>query len=648
MKHITTPEEIEEVIPSDAEEILHHGHVPPRWSGALWFDKALEGVVGAAIVAELVVILLNIMVRVITGDSVLWTQEVSEIALLTIAFIGGAIAYPKGAHMSVQALIMRLPAAWKPYLAALVDWLVLVMSAGTFALFVPTLLQQLEEKTPILQLPVFWVSLPFSIGMVLIAWFALLKLWRQERRPVLTAAGMTAVLFVLVLVAQPIFYYASPNALLAVVLAVLFILLFLGLPIAFVLALASGIYLYLGGISDVSAIPIGMASGAKGFVLLAIPFFILAGTVMNSAGLTLPLARLVDALIGHLRGGLLQVVVVTMYIFSGISGSKVADVAAVGTTMRGMLEERKYPRGEVVAVLSASAIMGETIPPSIVLLILGSITTISTTTLFLAGFLPAAFLALVVMALVFLRAKKQGGIASPKATWRARGAATFFAIPTLLLPVGMVVGILSGFATPTEVSSVAVAYAFILAAAYRRGSKRLLGDTLRETTTTAGMVLFIIAAASPLAQTLAVAGVSQQIHDLMSGLGDSPLLFMLFTILLLVIMGQLLEGLPAVLIFAPLLLPIAVDFGVNPVQYAMVLIISMGIGSFAPPAGVGFYVACATAHETVEKSLKHFWPYLIAVFLGLLVLAARPVVQHVPARTCRTHPLLKSHDDADT
>lgn len=624
MKHINTPEELEEVIPSDAEEILHHDHVQPRWSGALWLDKALEGVVGAAIIAELVVILLNIMIRVITGDSVLWTQEVSEIALLTVAFIGGAIAYPKGAHMSVQALIMRLPAAWKPYLAALVDWLVLVMSAGTFALFVPTLVQQLEEKTPILQLPVFWVSLPFSLGMVLIAWFALLKLWRQERRPVLVAAGITAVLFALVAMAQPLFYYASPNVLLAVVLAVLFILLFLGLPIAFVLALASGIYLYLGGISEISAIPIGMASGAKGFVLLAIPFFILAGTVMNSAGLTLPLARLVDALIGHLRGGLLQVVVVTMYIFSGISGSKVADVAAVGTTMRGMLEERKYPRGEVVAVLSASAIMGETIPPSIVLLILGSITTISTTTLFLAGFVPAAFLALVVMALVFLRAKKQGGVASPKATWRARGTATFFAIPTLLLPVGMVVGILSGFATPTEVSSVAVAYAFILAAAYRRGSRKLLGDTLRETTTTAGMVLFIIAAASPLAQTLAVAGVSQQIHDLMSGLGDSPLLFMLFTIVLLVIMGQLLEGLPAVLIFAPLLLPIAVDFGVNPVQYAMVLIISMGIGSFAPPAGVGFYVACATGHETVERSLKHFWPYLIAVFLGLLVLAAVP------------------------
>ena len=424
------------------------------------------------------------------------------------------------------------------------------------------------------------------------------------------------------------------------VLAVLFLLLFLGLPIAFVLALASGIYLYLGGISDVSAIPIGMASGAKGFVLLAIPFFILAGTVMNSAGLTLPLAKLVDALIGHLRGGLLQVVVVTMYIFSGISGSKVADVAAVGTTMRGMLEERKYPRGEVVAVLSASAIMGETIPPSIVLLILGSITTISTTTLFLAGFVPAAFLALVVMALVFFRARKQGGVASPKATWRTRGSATFFALPTLLLPVGMVVGIMSGFATPTEVSSVAVAYAFVLAAAYRRGSKKLLGDTLRETTTTAGMVLFIIAAASPLAQTLALAGVSQQIHDLMSGLGDSPILFMLFTIVLLIIMGQLLEGLPAVLIFAPLLLPIATDFGVNPVQYAMVLIIAMGIGSFAPPAGVGFYVACATGPRNRGEQPQA----LLAVPDRSVHRAPRPgrgsLVQHLPPRPRRAHPLL--------
>ena len=173
-----------------------------------------------------------------------------------------------------------------------------------------------------------------------------------------------------------------------------------------------------------------------------------------------------------------------------------------------MLENRKYDRGEVVAVLSASAIMGETIPPSIVLLVMGSITTLSTTTLFLAGFLPAAFLGLASWRLIFVRARKQSAAPSPKATWKFRFQSTFFAIPTLVLPVGMVVGILSGFATPTEVSSVAVAYAFVLAFAYRRGNKKLFADTLNETTTTAGMVLFIIAAASPLAQTLSIAGVS--------------------------------------------------------------------------------------------------------------------------------------------
>src|SRR6478736_8619964 len=159
MKPTVAPQDYEEVLPLEAEEILHHDHVPERWSGAAWLDKTLEWIVGAAILAELVVILLNITVRVITGDSVLWTQEVSEVALLTIAFIGGAIAYPQGAHMSVQALIMRLPPHWKPYLTAVTDWLVFVMSAGAFVLFLPSLQQQWEERTPILGLRVFWVSL---------------------------------------------------------------------------------------------------------------------------------------------------------------------------------------------------------------------------------------------------------------------------------------------------------------------------------------------------------------------------------------------------------------------------------------------------------------------------------------------------------
>jgi tripartite ATP-independent transporter DctM subunit len=595
-----------------------------KWSGAIWLDYVLEGLVGAAILIELIVILINIFSRLITGNSILWAQEVSEIAIYIVAFIGGAVAYAKGAHMSIQGLIARLPDRWEPYLRALADWLVFTMGAGMAVLFLPVLLQRWEEHTPIMGVPALYISAPLEVGMVLTCYFALHKLSRLNRRVAAVAFAIAALMIGAVLAAQPVLSNATPNTVLFMVLALLFITLFLGVPVAFVLVLASAVYLFWGGISEVVAVPIGMQSGANSFLLLAIPFFILTGSIMNFAGLTVPLARLVDALIGHIKGGLLQVVVVTMYIFSGISGSKVADVAAVGTTMRDMLDERKVPRGEVVAVLSASAIMGETVPPSIVLLVLGSITTLSTGTLFLAGLLPAAFLGLCIMALIFVRAAKARTAASPKSSWRTRGKAAFFALPTLILPLGLVLGIVMGIATPTEVSAIAVAYAFILAAAYRKGDRKLVWSTLRETTTTAGMVLFIIAAASPFAQTLAAAGVSAEIGELMAGLAGSNFLFMLISIVLLVIMGQLLEGLPAMLIFAPLLMPIAVEFGINPVQYSMVLIVSMGIGSFAPPAGVGFYVASATGRETVEKSLRHFYPYLIVLFAGLFLLALIP------------------------
>lgn len=618
-----------EPVPAPAPETRRQrfrqdGKLERGWSGAVWLDRLLEGTVAVAILGELMVVLLNLASRTLTGDSVLWTQEVSQIALLTVAFVGGAIAYPKGAHMSVHALVGKLPASWRPYQAALVDWLVLAMGAGSAALFEPVLVQRWTDRSPIMHMREFWLSLPMEAGMLLVCWFAV---YRLALRGVRAAAGgflAAAVGGGIVWLQGTWAQNTSAQALLAAVLVLLFVLLFLGVPIAFVLALASAIYVYWGGFSAVSAVPIGMESGAKGFLLLAIPFFILAGAIMNTGGLMAPLAKVCDAFFGHLRGGLLQVILPTMYIFSGISGSKVADVAAVGTSMREMLDEREYPRGEVVAVLSASAVMGETIPPSLVLLVLGSITSLSTVALFAAGVLPAAFLAVCVSALIFFRARKIKALASPKTSWGGRGKALFVAIPVLLLPAGLVLGILSGVATPTEVSGLAAAYGLLIVFAYKRATTRVFWEAFRETATSAGMILFIIAAAAPFAQTLATGGVSDQISALMGNLGGSRILFYALSIVLLIIMGQILEGLPAVLIFAPLLMPPALELGINPLQYSMVLIVAMGIGSFAPPAGIGFYVASAIGRETMEKSLRHFVPYLFVLLAGLAVLAALP------------------------
>lgn len=595
------------------------------WSGLRWLDRGLDGLVGAAISIELIVILINIGSRLFTGNSVTWTQEVSSLAIYIIAFMGGAIAYARGAHMSIQAVVGRLPSGVRQYQRALTEWLVFGVAAGALALYLPVLLQRLKQYTPILNLPMFYVSLPFALGMLMICCFALVKLFRQRTSEMLIGLGAAVAISGLVVAAQLATSAMTPDGVLVTVIVFLFVILFLGVPVAFVLMMASGVYLYWGGVSETVAVPIGMQSGANSFLLLAIPFFILVGAVMSLAGLTTPLAGMVDAFLGHIKGGVLLVVVITMYVFSGISGSKVADVAAVGTTMRDMLDERRVPRGETVAVLSASAVMGETVPPSIVLLILGSITTLSTTSLFLAGLVPAGVLGVCVMVLIFVRTRKFRQMkVLPRASVKTMAKAIFQAVPTIVLPIGLVLGIVLGIATPTEVSGLAVAYGVILAFLYRRGNARLLWSSLSETTTTAGMVLFIIAAASPFAQTLASAGVSAEIGGMLSGLGGSTVLFMIISIIVLIIMGQLLEGLPAILIFAPLLLPIAVGLGINPVQYSMVLVVGMGIGSFAPPAGVGFYVASATGRETVEKSLRHFYPYLAVLIAGAILIALVP------------------------
>jgi tripartite ATP-independent transporter DctM subunit len=596
------------------------------WSGAKWLDRSLETILAVAIVGQLVVLLLNVFTRSFLGFSLLWSQEVAQLTLNTVAFVGGAVAYPRAAHTSVEALVIRLPPKWRPAIAAAVDWAVCAMGLGALLLSLTPLLSDMNQQTQVLHMSQFWLDLPLSVGMALIVYFALRRLWLQPRKLVLLTGAVVAVIVALLAVfVQQEAGALDPSVILAVDLSVLIILLLLGVPIGFVLIIASILYLYLDGGTSPIAVPMGMLQGANSFVLLAVPFFVLAGALMSNAGLTAPLARFISSFVGHFRGGLLHVVVLTMYIFSGISGSKVADVAAVGTTMRPMLDERGYQREEMVAVLSASAIMGETVPPSIGMLVLSSITTVSTGALFSAGLVPAAIVGICIIALIVVRSRKHGGDSIPKSTWRTRGVLSYKAVPALILPVGLVAGILFGVATPTEISAVAVLYAVLLAAlGYRTLTLELAWRTMIEAATMAGMVLFIITAATPFAQTLTLAGIPQAIAAGIASLGGSTVLFLLATIVALVIMGQLLEGLPALLIFGPLLVPLAPQFGVNPLQYALVLIFAMGLGSFAPPVGVGFYVSCAVGGTSFERSIRHFLPYAAVLIVGLLLVAFVP------------------------
>jgi tripartite ATP-independent transporter DctM subunit len=397
-----------------------------------------------------------------------------------------------------------------------------------------------------------------------------------------------------------------------------------GVPVGFVLLLATASYLWVTDAPSLVSLPQSMVHGTGNYILLAVPFFIFTGLIMERGGISLRLVRFVETVVGHLRGGLLQVSVVSMYIVSGLSGSKPADVAAVGTVMRDRLRDR-HGAGEGAAVLAASAIMGETVPPSIAMLIVGSITQLSMAALFIGGIVPAAVMAACLMGLIYVRARRAGTPCAPRAPVRSMLRAGLIAVPALLMPVILLVGILAGIATPTEVATFAVLYGLGLAiGVYRAMSWRTLLRTALDTASLTGMLLFIFAASAGFSWSLTVAYVPQRLVALLHGMQNSTSIFMVASILLLVVAGVLLEGLPSLNVLAPLLLPIAGKIGVSELHYALVLIIAMGVGGFMPLAGVGFYVCCAIMQTGVEEASRAMVPYLIVILIGLLIVAFVP------------------------
>lgn len=589
---------------------------------------ATEWVVFFAIAVELIVLFANVISRSFLGFTLLWSQEIAQLCLSVIAFVGGALAYSRNLHTKVEAGVARMPARAQPYLRASAEWFAILICVLILVFAVPTLPVADGQVSPILGLSGVWFVVPLLAGMALVCLFAFENLAELPRSAVLWTGVTTGLLVLLAGFMSPaLASVVGDIGALWLSLAALCVLLFVGVPIGFVLAFASVIYLLLSGQGGYIAVPLAMEGGIDSFVLLAIPFFILAGLVMTQGGLTKSLARAVSAFVGHLRGGLLYATVVTMYIFAGVSGSKAADVAAVGTSMKDMLADGGYNTEESVAVLSASCVMGETVPPSLPMLVLGSITTLSIGSLFAAGILPAVFIGLFLMVLIFIRARMQHMPVTDRVAWAARPRAIVRAIPVLVVPFILIGGIFSGLATATEAASIAVVYALLIAIV-RRPHMDFAGlkKTFVDGAALGGMVLFIVSAATPFSRTLTVGGVPRDIANAMMNTGGGATVFMIISILGLVIMGELLEGLPAVLVFAPLLVPLAPTFGIDPLHYAIVILFAMGIGSFAPPIGVGLYVACAVSGSTMEKSTRRLLPYLAVLVVGVFVLAMFPEV----------------------
>jgi len=587
-------------------------------------DGFAEGLVVIALAGELALVLANVVARVFFHTSFLWTDEVARLALSVLAFVGGAVAYRRRDHAFVRILLDVAPAPAERTCLALADIIVLFVVGLTGIASAEFIASSWGERTPILQLPAALIALPLPLGMALFALHALDNLVRRHLR----LACAVGVIFVAVLTAAALtrdawLPWLGDNGPITVALVLFFVAIFAGVPVGFVLMLATAAYLWATDAAFV-VLPQTMVNGTGNFILLAIPFFILAGLIMERGGISARLVRFIQSLVGHWQGGLLQVTVASMYVVSGLSGSKPADVAAVGTIMRDQLRER-HGAAEGAAVLAASAIMGETVPPSIAMLILGSISSVSLAGMFIGGLIPAAVMALCLMALIYVRARLAGTPRVPRAPWRTVGEAGLRAVLPLLMPVILIGGILFGVATPTEVASFAVIYGVALAMlVYREMSVATLMRVITDTAALTGVLLFIFAAASAFSWTLTVAYLPQRLVELLGGVGNSTVIFMLGSILLLIVVGVLLEGLPSLNVVAPLLIPIAGKLGISELHYSLVLIIAMGIGGFMPLAGVGFYVCCAIMRCDIERASRAALPYLIMILVGLLFVAFVP------------------------
>jgi tripartite ATP-independent transporter DctM subunit len=360
-------------------------------------------------------------------------------------------------------------------------------------------------------------------------------------------------------------------------------------------------------------------------VLLAVPLFVFLGIILDLTGMAKAMVRFLASMLGHVRGGLSYVLVGGMYLVSGISGSKAADMAAIAPVLFPEMRERGEDEGEMVALLAATGAQTETIPPSIVLITIGSVTGISIASLFAGGLVPALVLAVLLCLVVWWRNRKVDVSGLERASGAEIRRSFMVALPALALPFIIRAAVVEGVATATEVSTIGIAYTVLAGLfIYRKLDYRKLWPALVDTAALSGAILLIIGTATGMAWALTQSGFSRQLAQAMTQLPGGTAGFIAVSILAFIVLGSVLEGIPAIVVFGPLLFPIAKQMGVNDVHYSMIVVLAMGIGLFAPPFGVGYYAACAISRVSPSAGMKPILKYIVALIVGTVIVAAVP------------------------
>ncbi len=592
--------------------------------------RVVEWVAGWLVVVEMVILFAGVVSRYVFKKPFTWTDELASILFLWLAMLGAVLAYRRTEHMRMSALVNGAGTTMRAVLEALalaagLAFLILVLHPAYEYAY-----DEIMIETPALGIKNVWRAAAIPVGIVLMLVIGLTRIGRSH------AVRDIAIAFAIVIAAGLALWLAKPlfNAIGNYKLIVFFVLLvgaavLSGVPIFFAFGIGTFAFLALTTRTPLTVVVSRMDEGMSHIILLSVPLFVFLGLLIEITGMARAMVDFLASLIGHFRGGLKYVLLGAMYLVSGISGSKAADMAAVAPVLFPEMKKRGAQGGDLVALLSSSGAMSETIPPSLVLITIGSVVNVSIAALFTGGLMPGLVLALALCGVVWWRSRNEDMSGVKRATPRQIALALLIAAPGIALPFLIRAAVVEGVATATEVSTIGIAYTLlygVVASLVFRGDVQWnrLWQCLLETAALSGAILIIIGTATGMAWALTQSGFSRQLAAAMTGLPGGAASFMAVSIVAFVILGSVLEGIPAIVLFGPLLFPIARQLGIHEVHYAMVVILAMGIGLFAPPFGVGYYAACAIGRVDPAEGVKPIWPYLLALLVGLIVVAAVP------------------------
>ncbi|QTL01727.1 TRAP transporter large permease subunit [Aquabacter sp. L1I39] len=590
------------------------------------FLKPVEWIAAALLVTVVSLLLVGALSRYLFSLPVVWIDEAASISFLWLAMLGSVIALDRNEHLRLTLFLHALPERWQRFVDT---FALLVVAAFLLALVYPAYDYMVEEwfvTSPALNIPNSFRVAALPVGICIMAAIAVARAVRRAHVVDIAASlAIIAGLFV-------VLWFSAPSLIRAGnITIVLFLVVFVagalaaGVPIAFCFGVGTLSYLAFATRVPIFVMIGRMDEGMSGLILLSVPVFVLLGCVLDATGMGKAIVDFLASILGHVRAGMSYVLLGSLFVVSGISGSKVSDMATVAPALFPEMKRRGHSPREMIALLATGAAMADTVPPSIVLIVLGSVAGVSIAALFTSGFVVAMVLLAVLAALARIKARNEDMHGVKRAPGKLVLRTALVAAPALVLPFLIRSAVSGGVATATEVSTIAVVYAlFVGIVLYGGISLRTFYGMLVETAALTGAILMILGTAVSMAWAITQAGIAQELATFMASLPGGWITFLAFSVVLFLVLGCVLEGLPAIVLMAPLMYPIARKLGINDVHYSMVIVTAMNIGLMTPPIGIGFYLACKIGNVSPDEAIGAIWPYLVALFVGLLVIAAVP------------------------